>query len=100
MALSSPNFRPRVPAKVLGLGRLWLHSSINLLFPPACCLCDAPMEDFTAGPLLCDDCQLRLVAGATACPACGSTLPQGLAESDDCAWCRPQKLRFDRVVRL
>jgi len=108
MAFSSLHFRPAVPAKVLGrgsqwiqaAGRRWLWGGVNLLFPPACCLCEAAIEDFSGGPLICTDCQPQLVSYVSACGACGSTLPAGLAAGDDCAWCRAQKLRFDRVVRL
>ena len=100
MTASSPQRRTMLPAKIAGAGRRWLGGAVNLLFPPACSLCNAAMEDFADGPMICDDCQPQLVSYQPACPACGTTLPPGLAGADDCAWCRAQKLRFNSVVRL
>lgn len=69
----------------------------NLLFPPACVLCNADIATVTERQL-CRGCRRRLVDRARACRRCGAT---GKVDLDgSCISCIDEKLHFESVVRL
>jgi len=80
------------------LARRWLDRGLDLVFPPACALCLAPLE-MSAEGLLCPGCRDELVDCRPACPRCGSS---GLIPdpAGGCPRCNDQRLHFDAVVRL
>jgi ComF family protein len=70
---------------------------IDLVFPPACWLCDAPADagDFCAG------CRDELLHDPwPSCPRCGNSLGAGAAAGPRCTRCRTESFAFERVVRL
>lgn len=82
----------------------FLHTALDLVFPPACAGCGAEMfdrrEGMTSAPF-CDACldELVLFAGPT-CGQCGAPVPDMSDALVRCVRCRGRKLWFDRTVAL
>jgi len=75
--------------------------AVNLLFPPRCVYCDAQIEDYLAGPLLCGPCLATLDASDTPrCRRCAMSVPAGTQSAESCARCRGAKLPFEAVLVL
>lgn len=72
---------------------------LQLLFPPACVACHAPL--FDAGGRFCAGCleQLGILHGPT-CSRCGAGVPAPLAEGKSCGLCRREKFAFHRATAL
>ena len=78
--------------------RHWCWRSLNLVFPPVCSYCEAPLG-LEHPTRLCTGCLRHLRTSQAACSRCGSRLP-AIATTEDCPQCRDLKLRFRGVTRL
>ncbi len=77
---------------------------VDLVFPPACVSCFAPIDADLApwpGVLLCPHCagELALIAGPT-CHQCGAPTAEGRDSVERCARCDGRKLWFDGTIAL
>jgi len=86
----------------------WLRSRLTsaaltaggLLFPPACLLCSAEVEELQ-GPLLCLPCRDSLwQRNGSFCPKCALPYPELPNPTGDCAQCREHKPHFDAARTL
>jgi ComF family protein len=76
----------------------WRSLGLDVVFPPQCAGCRAPLE----GPLdvlLCDACRVELLDVRPCCPRCAAALPPSPA-ADACPQCQHKRYAFDAVVRL
>ena len=70
-----------------------LTTLANLLYPPACLLCDAPLSDAGA---VCGRCDAALPrAGAPLCRRCGAEIRGAFDAVLECAGCRRHPRAFD-----
>jgi ComF family protein len=76
----------------------WCSRGLNLVFPPVCSYCDAPLE-LEHHARLCAGCLRLMRTPQAACSRCGSRLP-ATAPAEDCPQCHALKLRFRGVTRL
>lgn len=77
------------------------RGTMGALYPPRCARCDADLEDFTTGPLLCGPCQRALAAEVWhGCSRCGAPIPEEMPAQRGCPLCRGFSFRFDTVVAL
>lgn len=71
---------------------------VDLIYPPACRLCDrllATQADF------CPECRLELLTDPhTCCPRCGSTVGPHTDVSNGCNDCRDENYAFEKVFRV
>jgi ComF family protein len=75
----------------------WLGAGLNLVFPPECASCRAPIA--AAGEaLLCIACRDALVDAPPGCRRCGASAASD--ESGSCPRCRDSRFYFESVVRL
>jgi ComF family protein len=80
-------------------GAEWLRTTLDLLYPPNCALCQARIESAAQGRL-CDGCRQALVEPAAACDRCGAAVTMGRATPDGCPRCAGQRLHFDATLRV
>lgn len=73
-----------------------LGNLLDLVYPPECAWCQAPIE---LTQRLCESCRARFVSDYYRCRKCAAPLPQVLP-NHDCSRCRQDKWRFTRVVTL
>jgi ComF family protein len=82
-----------------GLGalgaRLW-RAALELLYPPRCAACDAPLE--RDGDLFCGGCTLTLAPLDCACPRCARPLPARIVRPPPCLGCLQRPPRFAAAV--
>jgi ComF family protein len=70
---------------------------IDLIFPPACICCDAPLSS-SAGILLCHKCQTQtLLIREPLCTCCGKPYLSGAGTSHLCVVCLTNKKYFNRA---
>lgn len=68
----------------------------NLLYPPACLLCRAPLPDAVAERIFCNDCQRRMPRiDPPACSRCGVGLRGAFDAHLLCSICQSAPLAFD-----
>jgi len=68
----------------------------DLLYPPACLLCRAPVAAPTSPPILCEACASTLARnGPPVCSRCGLELPGAFDAQPTCAGCRTRPPAFD-----
>ncbi|MEX2172048.1 MAG: ComF family protein [Pirellulales bacterium] len=99
------NFPATIAGRTRGLlRRNWLagprRALLDLLYPPRCASCDAPLGD-SSRAVLCRDCRadLPLFEGSM-CPRCGAAASALEPSSDGCGICRETKFHFDGTVAL
>ncbi len=82
-----------------GLGalgaRLW-RAALELLYPPRCAACAAPLEH--DGDLFCGGCALTLAPIDSACPRCARPSSVQLQHPPPCLGCLQRPPRFDGAV--
>jgi ComF family protein len=84
--------------RLTGNLRRHLNSTLDLVFPPACVLCQAPLE--TDDRIhLCEQCRGDVVDRRSACDRCGGAAPPATTGAN-CPHCHGARLHFDAVVRL
>lgn len=73
----------------------------ELLFPPACAVCETNIDrEVSDAPLFCDACLFELSAAGTFCPRCALPCPDLPNPSGDCPVCRAEKFAFDGARTL
>lgn len=90
----------------LSLNQLWhsiapaishpLASIIDLVLPPECVWCLAPVASQRA---LCDECESVFVRQESCCQRCAMPVP-AVVDRSSCIRCRDEGWRFDRVIAL
>jgi ComF family protein len=88
----------RQPASSAGRLGKCLGMGLDLVFPPDCAFCRAPITTSASG-LLCEGCRAELMDRRTACERCGSSGPPNDA-TGICPRCKDERFFFDSVVRL
>jgi ComF family protein len=83
----------------------WLQSArqtaLDLLLPPQCGACTAPLADGPRPVQLCDDCRSQLpLADWPTCPRCAALVPMAEGVTLACSHCRDAKLKFERTLAL
>jgi ComF family protein len=75
-------------------------ASIDLVYPPQCSYCGADIQAPTK-PGFCADCEQQLAPhGLVQCPRCAAIVNPAELSSGDCARCRDERFRFERVFAL
>jgi ComF family protein len=70
----------------------------NLLYPPACLLCEAGLPDASASCVLCSGCRAAMPESrAPLCTACGIEISGAFDASARCAGCLRRAPAFDRA---
>ncbi|MHB1035871.1 MAG: ComF family protein [Pirellulales bacterium] len=83
------------------IGRDWVGSGLNLLFPPQCVACRTPLSVVADGVHLCPKCrELLAPAGQPACARCGARISAVSDPAAGCVRCRGRGLRFEGVISL
>jgi ComF family protein len=83
----------------MSLARTVITGLVDLVYPPACLLCDAIHGD--ERPDFCSACREDLMKDrAPTCPRCGATVGLYADTSDGCRSCRDEVLHFAGVMRL
>lgn len=81
-------------------GRWIWQASTDLVFPPRCANCGAPLEK-PSGPLLCDVCRPKLGPAVWhGCRRCGGAVAPDFSSEAGCALCRRVRFHFETVVTL
>ena len=92
------------PAVLDGVGNSlakWCRIGGNLLVPPRCADCNAPLPDAEDGLMLCGDCRSELgPEDWESCHGCGAASRRDSPYADSCDWCRSAGLKFDGVISL
>lgn len=83
----------------------WVQSArqtaLDLLIPPQCSACAAPLADGPRPVQLCDDCRGQLsLTDWPACPRCAALVPMAEGVALACSHCRDAKLKFERTLAL
>lgn len=77
------------------------QSALDLLLPPRCASCTAPLADAPRPVQLCDDCRGQLaLADWPACPRCAALVPMAEGVALACSHCRDAKLKFERALAV
>ena len=76
------------------------HMLVNLLYPPACLLCQTSLAPFTSAcqeaAMLCEECRGRMPRlGPPVCARCGIGLPGAFDAEVECASCRAASPAFE-----
>ncbi len=74
-----------------------LDAGLDLVFPPACAFCDAPLDSTPRGAALCRECHDLLVDTRTSCPRCAANASP---VAGTCVHCRDLRLHFEQAARL
>jgi len=90
--LSTPRWR-RWPSHA----RRALDAGVDLVFPPVCACCQAPLEG-GASEAFCLDCRTTLVDSRPGCRRCGA--PSGAGDAGGCPHCAQAGFQFRGTVRL
>jgi ComF family protein len=84
---------------VADLGRNLLRGLLHLLYPGACLVCTTPLPADVSH--FCASCREILTSDPySTCPRCAATIGPFASVADGCGWCRKEKFRFERVIRL
>lgn len=84
----------------LGRTRLWQRSALDLVFPPACPLCESSLPRSVASPCLCEECRDQVATPADQlCSLCGRERKQLLGDGR-CPGCRDERHKFAQAVCL
>jgi len=98
--VNSPGSDVRVPrlslSTLIAGRRRWIAAGLDLLFPPQCAHCAAPLEVSQAS-LICAACRAELADPREFCPRCGLS---AVHDVSGCAHCRGERLHYSGVVRL
>jgi ComF family protein len=80
----------------------FLHNALDLIYPHACLVCDAPESGATAlRHGLCNECHRAVTADPLpVCPWCAQTVGPHTDTSGGCPECRGTALGFDGAFRL
>lgn len=87
-------------AALAGGGRRAAIAGMDLVFPPACAVCQSPLEATPDGPLVCELCQQKLIDNRPTCGRCGELSPEIASGRDSCPQCAGKRLHFSTVLRL
>lgn len=80
--------------------RNWAETVADLVYPPACALCDISLQEASAAKGLCPRCATELRDKSPACCArCGASMGP-FSSGPPCYWCRGRRYHFDGVWRL
>lgn len=92
--------------------QIWIHRTrrlgrqiIDLVFPPACLLCQAELQDShrnrPGGDYFCHGCREDLVDHASSrCPNCARQTPSWVTRVDQCPSCRRNRLGLEGAICL
>src|SRR6201999_916146 len=70
----------------------------DLLFPPACTLCQEACESRLDSPLFCPACDRDLaICSRPLCPRCAQVCSEADAAQGNCGECRGRKLLYESV---
>jgi ComF family protein len=76
-----------------------LDAGLDLVFPPACGFCDAPLDGTPRGAALCCECRELLLDTRAYCPRCAASASP-VARVAACVDCRDARLHFEQATRL
>lgn len=75
-----------------------MRGAVDLVYPPACCLCAKPA--FEHG-VICAACRAEILAEPfESCPLCGRSVGPHTRSPDGCYGCARERFAFDAVIRL
>lgn len=84
--------------------RRFVEAGGNVLFPPACALCRAPISECDSAAerfRLCEGCAAQMEPPAgDRCRRCDAPVGPHLDTSEGCSLCREERWAFDRVISL
>ena len=74
---------------------------LDAVYPPACLLCELPLDERPRTAMLCETCRAALIHDPlSACPRCASSVGLGVDVSAGCPRCRDHTFKFASVLRL
>lgn len=81
--------------------RSLVRDLLDLVYPPACWVCDAPFDTSASPHHLCPNCLSAVTTDPhDTCPRCSSTVGPHTDVSAGCPRCRTENFRFSGVTRL
>lgn len=90
---------------VVRTASVFFRSAWRFVYPDECARCGLEHHDtnrsFRDGPMLCEECE-AVVAPAIGppCERCGAPVGPYVDSSKGCVYCRRDRFRFDKVIRL
>ena len=90
-----------IARKPLDVVHRWKNLALGMIFPPACALCDRPLDTIEVDPQVCQTCEAEVFQTSdTSCIRCGAYGMRKTTDGAACLECKDAKLAFCRTHSL